>query len=101
MQVLIVHRLVVTPLLLFVNLTANYFRMVLRKGDGSILLFGFLQKYCACLRHVLANDDRYMRFDNSSLFCGNPRQCVAQKLSMIKANICDDRENGGDNIRTV
>ena len=101
MQVLIVHRLVVTPLLLFINLAANYFRMILRKGDGSMLLFGFLQKYCACLRCILTNDDRYMRFNNSSLFSGNTRQCIAQKLSMIKANIGDDRENGGDNIRTV
>ena len=60
-----------------------------------------LSEHRLCFRPRLPYQDRNAGLENPRFFKCDFRQCIAQEVTMIQADTCDDTELGCDDVGTV
>ena len=75
--------------------------LILCIGDRRTDFGSHHVKDLACLLCGLADDNRYPGLDDAGLLHRNLFQGAAEELRVVKADVGNDGEGGGDDIRAV
>ena len=80
----------------------HYLVLSVSENQGCTSLFCLVHEdFCHAFLSPFAHDGRDAWLDDACFLAGNLLQCVAQKLYMVKADVCDDAYQGLDDVGAV